>query len=150
MSRQVNGINFSSVCFLDTFAQVGRQSAQAMERVHTADEQDLDPEKPVFVQVDPDITYPSQVKMQENTVFITQPQPHLDRYTITDGIGNFDRTCTHVCIQDPEIRGTYPTVCKAMIPIQRLKELADKDDIGELVTYRCSDCAKCQRCKESP
>ena len=37
-----------------------------------------------------------------------------------------------------------------MILIQRLKELADKDNILELVTYRCSDCAKCQRCKENP
>ena len=124
LSKQVNGINFSSVCFLDTLAQVGRQSAQAMEQVNCADEQDLDPEKSVFVQVDSDITYPSQVTARENTVFISQPQPYLDMCTITDGIGNVEVTCTHVCIQNPETRDTYPTVCKAMIPIQRLKELA--------------------------
>ena len=53
-------------------------------------------------------------------------------------------------MQNPKAQGRYPVVFKAMIPIQCLKELADKDDVEELVTYRCLDCAKCQRCKESP
>ena len=49
-----------------------------------------------------------------------------------------------------ECQGTYnPSVHKATIPIARLRELTDEDDVGDLVTYRCSNCSKCQDCKNS-
>ena len=35
------------------------------------------------------------------------------------------------------------------MPIQRLRELADKDDVGDMVTFRCPTCSSCLRCKES-
>ena len=41
------------------------------------------------------------------------------------------------------------SVHKANIPIARLRELVDADDVGELVSYRCPSCAKCLECKSS-
>ena len=41
------------------------------------------------------------------------------------------------------------SVNKAMVPIARLREIIDQDDIGEVVAYRCSECSKCIKCKES-
>ena len=42
-----------------------------------------------------------------------------------------------------------PGAHKAMIPMSRLRELVDQDDVGDLVTYRCPTCSKCVKCKES-
>lgn len=41
------------------------------------------------------------------------------------------------------------SVHKATIPIARLRELVDADDVGELVSYRCPTCTKCQECRTS-
>ena len=43
----------------------------------------------------------------------------------------------------------YCPVMKARIPLSRLKELLDDPDVNDTVTYRCPECAKCIRCKES-
>ena len=38
---------------------------------------------------------------------------------------------------------------KAMIPISKMRELIDQDDIHDTVSYRCPDCSKCITCKQS-
>ena len=40
-------------------------------------------------------------------------------------------------------------VYKAIIPIARMRELVDKDDTADTITYRCPDCIKCVVCKRS-
>ena len=41
------------------------------------------------------------------------------------------------------------SVNKAMVPIARLREIIDQDDVGQEVSYRCPTCSKCVKCKES-
>ena len=41
------------------------------------------------------------------------------------------------------------SVYKAMVPIARLREIVDQEDVGDVVSYRCPACSKCVRCKES-
>ena len=43
----------------------------------------------------------------------------------------------------------YCTVLKAMIPISRMRQLIDQDDISDTVAYRCPDCSACTTCKRS-
>ena len=38
---------------------------------------------------------------------------------------------------------------EASIPIARLRELADEDDVSDNLSYRCERCSKCQDCKHS-
>ena len=38
----------------------------------------------------------------------------------------------------------------ARIPISKIRELIDQDDVDQLVTYRCNTCVKCLECKKSP
>ena len=38
---------------------------------------------------------------------------------------------------------------KALIPISKMRELVDQDDISDVITYRCPDCSKCLTCKRS-
>ena len=40
-------------------------------------------------------------------------------------------------------------VLKAKVPLSKLRELLDKDDENDTVTYRCEDCAKCIKCQTS-
>ena len=41
------------------------------------------------------------------------------------------------------------SVHKAVIPIARMRVLLDQDGIGDMVSFRCPDCAKCLNCKKS-
>ena len=41
------------------------------------------------------------------------------------------------------------SVHKATIPIARLREMVDADDVDEIITYRCPTCTKCIECKGS-
>ncbi|MEL6802928.1 MAG: hypothetical protein AAFO91_03995, partial [Bacteroidota bacterium] len=146
LSEQVRGSNSLSEGLRTTLADVGVQIACTIEDVTAASCPPLEPEKTEFVQQDPDIVYPEPLHTMHNVVVVESTFMDQDKYRHM-GIAAtpVSGTCTHICEQGPEAQ-----VCKAMIPIQRLKELADKDDVGELVTYRCSECASCQRCKESP
>ena len=38
----------------------------------------------------------------------------------------------------------------ARIPISKIRELVDQDDVEQLVTYRCEQCAKCEECRRTP
>ena len=38
----------------------------------------------------------------------------------------------------------------ARIPISKIRELIDQDDVDQLVAYRCNTCVKCLECKKSP
>lgn len=41
------------------------------------------------------------------------------------------------------------SVNKAIIPISKMRELIDQDDVSDTVSYRCPDCSKCLTCKKS-
>ena len=43
----------------------------------------------------------------------------------------------------------FCAVHKATIPISRMRQLIDQDDIGDTVAYRCPDCSACIECKKS-
>ena len=45
--------------------------------------------------------------------------------------------------------GHFCSVCKATVPIARMREILDIDDCDEISTYRCPECAKCIKCKNS-
>ena len=50
----------------------------------------------------------------------------------------------------PSIQGAHLcAVNKALIPISKLRELIDHDDIDDIVSFRCPDCSKCIKCKVS-
>ena len=38
----------------------------------------------------------------------------------------------------------------ARIPISKIRELVDQDDVEQLVTYRCEQCSKCEECRKTP
>ena len=38
---------------------------------------------------------------------------------------------------------------KTSIPIARLRELVDEEDVSDNLSYRCEKCSKCQDCKHS-
>lgn len=53
-------------------------------------------------------------------------------------------------IDDEDPRLTAIKFCyKATIPIARLRELVDEDDISDNLSYRCPKCSKCQECRHS-
>ena len=41
------------------------------------------------------------------------------------------------------------SVHKAKVPLSKLKEFLDEDDMGKTVEYRCSDCLQCKKCLNS-
>ena len=45
-------------------------------------------------------------------------------------------------------RDNFFSVHKAVIPIARMRVLLDQFDIGDTVSFRCPDCAKCLNCKK--
>lgn len=44
---------------------------------------------------------------------------------------------------------TLGSVHKAKVPLFKLKEYLDKEDVGNTVNYRCSDCLNCKKCMVS-
>ena len=42
------------------------------------------------------------------------------------------------------------SVHAARIPISKICELVDQDDVEQLVTYRCEQCSKCKTCRKTP
>ena len=38
----------------------------------------------------------------------------------------------------------------ARIPISKIRELVDQDNVEQLVTYRCEQCVKCEACRKTP
>ena len=45
--------------------------------------------------------------------------------------------------------GHFCSVMKAFIPISRMRELIDQDDLDDKVPWKCSSCSKCVTCKMS-
>ena len=43
----------------------------------------------------------------------------------------------------------FCSVHKAVIPIARMREMVDQDDLDDMVTFRCAACSKCLKCKMS-
>ena len=60
-----------------------------------------------------------------------------------------DQSSTPVYSTGTGLEAHYCGVHKAVIPIARMRELVDQDDIGNSITYRCSECSKCMTCKRS-
>ena len=50
---------------------------------------------------------------------------------------------------DPTYSQHFCGVHKAIIPIARIRELVDEDDMADTITNRCPDCSKCVVCKIS-
>ena len=50
---------------------------------------------------------------------------------------------------DNDNKKHFCSVHKAVIPIARLRVLLDQDDVGDTITFRCPECAKCMTCKKS-
>ena len=50
---------------------------------------------------------------------------------------------------DNDNKKHFCSVHKAVIPIARLRVLLDQDDVGDTITFRCPECAKCMICKKS-
>ena len=59
-------------------------------------------------------------------------------------------SCNHIMEEfDPSFSQHFCGVHKATIPIARMRELVDKDDTADTITYRCPECSKCVVCKRS-
>ena len=59
-------------------------------------------------------------------------------------------SCNHMMEEfDPTYSQHFCGVHKAIIPIDRMRELVDEDDTADTITYRCPDCSKCVICKRS-
>ena len=43
----------------------------------------------------------------------------------------------------------FCSVYKAVVPIARMRVVLNQDDIGDTVSFRCSECSKCLTCKTS-
>ena len=48
-----------------------------------------------------------------------------------------------------ENRDNFSSVHKAVIPIARMKVVLDQDNLGDNVSFRRPDCAKCLKCRKS-
>ena len=87
--------------------------------------------------------------LQRNDFLLAGADPGND----SDDEGIADGGCTHYCEDKNGIAdGKHVVLCgvhKATIPIARLRELVDADDVSDNLTYRCSKCSKCQECKSS-
>jgi hypothetical protein len=74
----------------------------------------------------------------------TTPIPRQDLVTLGCALptehppGDSDHPPVHYC-----------TVLKAMIPISRMRQLIDQDDISDTIAYRCPECSGCTACKRS-
>ena len=64
---------------------------------------------------------------------LTLPQPWGPPSEEDDGFSE-----AHLC-----------TALKALVPISKLRELIDQDDVGDVITFRCPDCSKCITCKRT-
>ena len=54
-----------------------------------------------------------------------------------------------VSFLDKDSKDHFCSAHKAVIPIARMRVLLDQDDVGDTVSFRCPDCAKCLNCKRS-
>lgn len=59
--------------------------------------------------------------------------------------GDFYCSVHRICT----ISGNLCSIHKAKVSVSKQLELADQDDIDSLVNYRCPECSKCLKCKES-
>ena len=58
------------------------------------------------------------------------------------------------CVQRKEVNAPVPRyhfcdAYKAYIPLSKLREVTDEDDLSDTVAYRCPDCSECVTCKQS-
>ena len=59
-------------------------------------------------------------------------------------------SCNHVMEEcESNFSQHVSGVHKALIPIVRMSELIDEDNMADTITYRCPDCNKCVVCKRS-
>ena len=63
---------------------------------------------------------------------------------------NFTRTLRELdltVLEEGQVH--FFAVFKATVPIARMRELVDQDNLGDFVTLRCPECSKCVMCKVS-
>ena len=62
----------------------------------------------------------------------------------------FVDSCNHVMEEfDSNFSQHFCGAHKPIIPIARMRELVDKDNTADTITYRCPECSKCVVCKRS-
>ena len=100
---------------------------------------------PILIKVDP---------IENISIY---PRPLSEQDLIDAGgaieIDEFDPHRIEQLILDRRSSGKDWNECgahAARIPISKIRELVDQDDVDQLVTYRCNSCLKCQECKKSP
>ena len=80
-----------------------------------------------------------------------------DPFPLNDSGTPIDPPQDGPCAED-QILGEVASCCagahlcsvnKALIPISKLRELVDQDDVDDVVTFRCPTCSKCVTCKQS-
>ena len=84
LSEQVRGSNFSSDGLRSTLSEVGKQIACTIEGVTCADYPSLEPEKPEFIQEDPDIEYPEPLCNMDNVIVVEGILVNQDKYEFAD------------------------------------------------------------------
>ena len=138
LSAQSGTTNYASSYFLSALRAAGHQLASTADKVEECAMEALSPGKATLSQRDPDIIYPTDAKL-----FCDSGVIYVDTSAVLSEVPDADRDqhCSHCTV--------VMAAHKAMIPIQRLRELADQDDKGDLVTYRCPTCSSCERCKAS-
>ena len=69
------------------------------------------------------------------------------REVINDNLTGTLRELELAVLEEGQVH--FCAVFKATVPIARMRELVDQDDIGDFVTFRCPECSKCMKCKVS-
>ena len=69
------------------------------------------------------------------------------REMINDNLSRTIRELDLMVLEENQVH--FCAVFKATVPIARMRELIDQDDLGDFVTFRCPECTKCVKCKVS-
>ena len=107
--------------------------------------------------IHPSNNLPVRIIANKNEGIYFYPTPLSDRDLIEAGgyIEPEENTESRIerLILDSKSSGRDWNKCSvhaARIPISKIRELVDQDDVEQLVTYRCEQCSKCEECRKTP
>ena len=160
LSNQVDRSSYASSYFLSRLNQISQQVSDTVEIIDSSRWfPSLEPGKTQLVQSDVDIEYPpGEVTVEgvhivgENALDLISPLNINEQIHESPGLPESPGarvSCDSCSVCSACNPLSESSVHKSNMPIQRLRELADKDDDGDMVTFRCPTCSSCQRCKES-